>query len=228
MQDYQVIPQESIKRSRAVIENNMATLASNFSGKAFPTTALQIGMKCYREDLQRTYTLKSLDPLHWEDDAAAGTQTEHATLADKAIADGQGRKFEETYVLVSTRGKPQGVATLDETGKVPLGQIQMPKDMATQNYVTERIQVAIDALPKIAPRAEKDAKGNDIAGTYVPKDGAGAHGTWNISITGSAKTAEHASRADKADNADKAKHADEATLALNIPTYDRGGNIWIS
>jgi len=26
MQDYKVIPQESIKRSRAVIENNMATL----------------------------------------------------------------------------------------------------------------------------------------------------------------------------------------------------------
>jgi hypothetical protein len=125
MQDYKVIPQESIKRSRAVIENNMATIASNFSGTAFPTTGLQIGMKCYRVDLERTYTLKSLDPLKWVDDASSGTFTAEAGVANKAISDRFGRKLEETYVLVSTRGKPQGVATLDESGKVPAAQMNL-------------------------------------------------------------------------------------------------------
>ena len=125
MQDYKVIPQESIKRSRAVIENNMATIASNFSGTAFPTTGLQIGMKCYRVDLERTYTLKSISPLKWLDDASSGTFTAEAEVANKAISDRFGRQLEETYVLVSTRGKPQGVATLDESGKVPAAQMNL-------------------------------------------------------------------------------------------------------
>ena len=71
-------------------------------------------------------------------------------------------------------------------------------------------------------------------------DGSGAHGTWNINITGraagadvatravSADTAAKAETADKAETAERAAMADEATLALNIPTYDRGGNIWIA
>ena len=246
MQDYKVIPQESIKHSRAVIENNMATIASNFSGTAFPTTGLQIGMKCYRVDLERTYTLKSMSPLKWVDDASSGTFTAEAEVANKAISDRFGRKLEETYVLVSTRGKAQGVATLDEKGKVPLSQMQPPSDMATQNYVRQQVQTAVNALPKIAPQADKaskDGNGRDIVGTYTPKDGAGAHGTWNISVTGRAASAgtadkattatraslaDKATVADKSTTADKAGWANEANLALNIPTYDRGGNIWIA
>ena len=103
MQNYKVIPQDSIKRSRAVIENNMATIASNFSGTAFPTTGLQIGMKCYRVDLGRTYTLKNTSPLKWEDDASSGVFAAEAEVANKAISDRFGRRLEETYVLVSTR-----------------------------------------------------------------------------------------------------------------------------
>ena len=243
MQDYKVIPQESIKRSRAVIENNMATIASNFSGTAFPTTGLQIGMKCYRVDLERTYTLKSISPLKWEDDASSGTFAAEAGVANKAILDRFGRKLEETYVLVSTRGKPQGVATLDESGKVPVEQLRMQEDVATRSYVRQQVQTAIDALPKVAPQADKankDGNGRDIAGTYTPKDGAGAYGTWNINVTGraaSAGTADNAAAATRAVSADKATTAeaagragwaDGANLALNIPTYDRGGNIWIA
>ena len=243
MQDYKVIPQESIKRSRAVIENNMATIASNFSGSAFPTTGLHIGMKCYRVDMGKTYTLQSISPLKWVDDAAAGTFTAEAEIANKAVADRYGRRFEETYVLVSSRGKPQGVATLDESGRVPPSQMQLPADTATKNYVAERVQAAVDALPKVpaqAEKASKDGQGRDIAATYVPKDGAGAHGTWSIHITGKASSADTAARAGTADTAaragvadravaaDHAGVADVATLALNIPTSDRGGNIWIA
>ena len=246
MQDYKVIPQESIKRSRAVIENNMATIASNFSGTAFPTIGLQVGMKCYRVDLEKTYTLKNISPLKWEDDASSGVFAAEADVANKATADRFGRKLEETYVLVSTRGKPQGVATLDESGKVPVGQLRMQEDVATRSYVRQQVQTAVDALPKVAPqadRANKDGNGRDIAGTYTPKDGAGAYGTWNINVTGRAASAgeadsaamatraasaDRAAMADKATMADKAGWADGANLALNIPTYDRGGNIWIA
>jgi hypothetical protein len=246
MQDYKVIPQESIKRSRAVIENNMATIASNFSGTAFPTIGLQVGMKCYRVDLEKTYTLKNISPLKWEDDASSGVFAAEADVANKATADRFGRKLEETYVLVSTRGKPQGVATLDESGKVPVGQLRMQEDVATRRYVRQQVQTAVDALPKVAPQADKankDGIGRDIAGTYTPKDGAGAYGTWNINVTGRATSAgaadsaamatraasaDRAAMADKATMADKAGWANEANLALNIPTYDRGGNIWIA
>ena len=246
MQNYKVIPQESIKRSRAVIENNMATIASNFSGTAFPTIGLQVGMKCYRVDLEKTYTLKNISPLKWEDDASSGVFAAEADVANKATADRFGRKLEETYVLVSTRGKPQGVATLDESGKVPVGQLRMQEDVATRSYVRQQVQTAVDALPKVAPQADKankDGNGRDIAGTYTPKDGAGAYGTWKINVTGRAASAgaadsaamatraasaDRAAMADKATMADKAGWANEANLALNIPTYDRGGNIWIA
>lgn len=240
MQNYKVIPQESIKRSRAVIENNMATIASNFSGTAFPTTGLQIGMKCYRVDLGRTYTLKNTSPLKWEDDASSGVFAAEAEVANKAISDRLGRRLEETYVLVSTRGKPQGVATLDENGKVPVEQLRMQEDVATKSYVRQQVQTVVDALPKVAPQADKankDGIGRDIAGTYAPKDGAGAYGTWSINVTGwatkagSADEAARAASADKATRAEtagRASWADGADLALNIPTYDRGGNIWIA
>lgn len=59
-------------------------------------------------------------------------------------------------------------------------------------------------------KATKDADGNVIADTYAKKTGTGASGTWDISITGNAAT------------------ATKATTALNIPTSDVGGNIWIS
>lgn len=252
MQDYNVIPQESIKRSRAIIENNMATIASNFSGTAFPTTGLQIGMKCYRVDLGRTYTLKNTSPLKWQDDASSGVFTAEAEIANKAISDRFGRRLEASYVLVATRGKPQGVATLDESGKVPVEQLRMQEDVATRSYVRQQVQTAVDALPKVAPQADKaskDGNGRDIVGTYTPKDGAGAYGTWNINVTGRATSAgtadsaamatraasadraamaDKATIADKATTADKAGWANEANLALNIPTYDRGGNIWIA
>lgn len=240
MQNYKVIPQDSIKRSRAVIENNMATIASNFSGTAFPTTGLQIGMKCYRVDLGRTYTLKNTSPLKWEDDASSGVFAAEAEVANKAISDRLGRRLEETYVLVSTRGKAQGVATLDENGKVPVEQLRMQEDVATKSYVRQQVQTVVDALPKVAPQADKankDGIGRDIAGTYAPKDGAGAYGTWSINVTGwatKAGSADEAARAASADKATRAESAgragwaDGADLALNIPTYDRGGNIWIA
>lgn len=59
-------------------------------------------------------------------------------------------------------------------------------------------------------KATKDADGNVIADTYAKKTGEGASGTWDIDVSG------------------KAASATTATKALNVPTSDVGGNIWIS
>lgn len=54
---------------------------------------------------------------------------------------------------------------------------------------------------------------SDINSFAPTKTGGGASGTWGINITG---------------NAASATTATKATTALNIPTSDVGGNIWIA
>lgn len=71
MQKYKPIQgQERVKDSRTTINENFETVLSNSSGDAFPTSGLVLGMKCYRTDLQATYTLKSIEPPQWEKDAS--------------------------------------------------------------------------------------------------------------------------------------------------------------
>lgn len=41
------------------------TLLSQSSGAAFPTTNLVVGMTCFRTDLNKTYTLKTVSPAAW-------------------------------------------------------------------------------------------------------------------------------------------------------------------
>lgn len=60
---FSTIPEtESLKDSRARINNIAETLASNFAGSAFPTANLYVGMSCYRTDLGKLYVLKDLTP----------------------------------------------------------------------------------------------------------------------------------------------------------------------
>lgn len=69
--------QDNIKNSRTTINDSIKTVMSNNSGTAFPTTNLQVGMKCYRTDLGKTYTLTDVANKTWKED-------NHATLADSA------------------------------------------------------------------------------------------------------------------------------------------------
>lgn len=57
--------------SRAIILARDETLKSNFSGTAFPTTDLVVGMKCYRSDEGKMYTLISTGPSVWSADGQA-------------------------------------------------------------------------------------------------------------------------------------------------------------
>lgn len=71
MQEFrEILETDTVSDSREYINKGLQTLRSNFAGEAFPTENLAVGMKCYRTDKGRTYTLKSLDPLLWEEDGS--------------------------------------------------------------------------------------------------------------------------------------------------------------
>lgn len=62
-QTWDAIPSsQSIASSRQPLLDRDESLKSNFSGSAFPTTNLVVGMLCYRTDLQKLYELKDTTP----------------------------------------------------------------------------------------------------------------------------------------------------------------------
>ena len=78
MQNYKEINgNDYVKDSRTTINETMQSIQSMNSGTAFPTTNLFEGMKCYRTDLKKTYTLTDATNATWTEDA-------HSTLADEA------------------------------------------------------------------------------------------------------------------------------------------------
>lgn len=75
MQEYrEVLETDTVRAAREIYNKNIETLRSNYAGAAFPTENLTLGMKCFRTDEGKTYTLKSLDPLKWEEDGTGGTK----------------------------------------------------------------------------------------------------------------------------------------------------------
>lgn len=62
-QNFQEIPAtQTIVSSRQPLLDRDAAAASNFSGTAFPTSNLLVGMRCHRTDLNKVYVLKDLTP----------------------------------------------------------------------------------------------------------------------------------------------------------------------
>jgi len=63
MQSYIEIPSsQTLQSSLALLLSNDKTALSQSSGTAFPTTNLQVGMPCFRTDLNKIYVLKNLTP----------------------------------------------------------------------------------------------------------------------------------------------------------------------
>lgn len=77
MQNYKEINgNDYVKDSRTTINETMRSIQSMNSGTAFPTTNLFEGMKCYRTDLKKTYTLTDVENNTWvEDDTASKLST---------------------------------------------------------------------------------------------------------------------------------------------------------
>ncbi len=66
MQNFTTIPSsETLTNSLSPLLNNDKTALSNSSGTVFPTTELQVGMKCWRTDQQKLYVLTSASPATW-------------------------------------------------------------------------------------------------------------------------------------------------------------------
>lgn len=71
MQEYrEVLETDTVRDAREIWNKNMEALRSTHAGEAFPTENLALGMKCFRSDEKKTYTLVSLDPVEWKVEAS--------------------------------------------------------------------------------------------------------------------------------------------------------------
>lgn len=90
MQNFTTIPSsETLTNSLSPLLNNDKTALSNSSGTAFPTTELQVGMKCWRSDQQKLYVLTSASPATWIllADLSSGSTTVAAAIAATSAND---------------------------------------------------------------------------------------------------------------------------------------------
>lgn len=203
--------QDNIKDSRTTINDSIKTVMSNNSGTAFPTTNLQVGMKCYRTDLGKTYTLTNVANKTWKEDS-------HATLADSA------NKL-SGFPVAGTNDNQ------DITKKIPKisanGVMEVGKyidfhstNQQTTDYTT-RITANNDGTISVSGGINANLNGKASSASSVPwtgvtgkpstyppsghnhdseypsTNGSRATGTWGINITGNAASATNTTNANK-------------------------------
>lgn len=145
MQKYKEINgNDYVKNSRTTINETMQSIQSMNSGTAFPTNNLFEGMKCYRTDLKKTYTLTDVENGTWVEDA-------HATLADTAT------KLQTPRTL-SLTGKAAGSATFDGSANASINVTSVNADTAVAdsngvniaaNYVKKSVRLTTENLNDI-------------------------------------------------------------------------------
>lgn len=109
MQNYKEINgNDYVKDSRTTINETMRSIQSMNSGTVFPTTNLFEGMKCYRTDLKKTYTLTDVENNTWVEDA-------HAELADEATHAASATKLQTARSLNLGGAVTADAATFDGT-----------------------------------------------------------------------------------------------------------------
>lgn len=109
MQKYKEINgNDYVKNSRTTINETMQSIQSMNSGTAFPTNNLFEGMKCYRTDLKKTYTLTDVENNTWVEDA-------HATLSDEATHAASATKLQTVRSLNLGGAVTADAATFDGT-----------------------------------------------------------------------------------------------------------------
>lgn len=95
MQDYkQLDPTEPLNKSIPSMMKSLNSVASGFSGTAFPTENLYVGMRCVRTDQNMEYICTKV-----ENGKAEWTDVNKLTLhAGQAETDGSGNNIEQTYL----------------------------------------------------------------------------------------------------------------------------------
>lgn len=196
--------QDNIKNSRTTINDSIKTVMSNNSGTAFPTANLQVGMKCYRTDLGKTYTLTDVANKTWKED-------NHATLADSA------NKLSGLTVAGSNDSQAitNKIPKIDGSGVMEVGKyIDFHSTNKQTTDYTARITANDDGTITISGGVNANLNGNASSASSVPwagvtgkpstyppsghnhdsaypaRDGSRAYGKWNISITGNAYRAD--------------------------------------
>lgn len=191
--------QDNIKNSRTTINDSIKTVMSNNSGTAFPTTNLQVGMKCYRTDFSKTYTLINVANKTWRED-------NHATLADSA------NKLSGLNVAGSNDSQAitNKIPKIDGSGVMEVGKyIDFHSTNKQTTDYTARITANDDGTISVSGGINATLKGNASSASSVPwagvtgkpstyppsghnhdsaypaTNGSRAIGTWGINITGS-------------------------------------------
>lgn len=66
-QSYQpLVGTDTLTASRTIINNDFDALLTSFSGTAFPTLNIGVGMSCFRTDQNKVYRLRSTGPAVWQ------------------------------------------------------------------------------------------------------------------------------------------------------------------
>lgn len=186
MQKYKEINgNDYVKGSRTTINETMQSIQSMNSGTAFPTNNLFEGMKCYRTDLKKTYTLTDVANNTWVEDSHATLADEatHADSATKATNDKNGADITATYLK-----KAGDTATGDITAPNFKGNLSGNADTASKLSTARKINItgnatgaanfdgSSDVSISVTVNESKHAAAADIAATLQTTDGTGAIG----------------------------------------------------
>lgn len=189
--------QDNIKNSRTTINDSIKTVMSNNSGTAFPTTNLQVGMKCYRTDLGKTYTLTDVANKTWKED-------NHATLADSAnklngypLSNGGDSTFGKIPLVgtdgVLEIGKYIDFHSKNGDGKDYSARIEANDDGTISvsggiNATLHGTASSASSVPWTGVTGKPSTyppSGHNHDSAYPATNGSRAIGTWGINITGS-------------------------------------------
>ena len=220
MQKYRPIQgQQNVFETRLTLNENFESIASNFAGDAFPTSNLFVGMNFYHTGEKKTYTLRQLDTVRWDEDTpdrlknARNISLTGKVQSEKIAFDGSAEAvINITRVEADVCNGNSATATVAFNVRGAISSQNAPRHVwfsginnETQreyannfvyNPVTGTLSVprvegtaSISERSYTADKAGADGNGANIAATYAPKNGAGAYGTWGINIGGRAEVA---------------------------------------
>ena len=225
MQNFRMLQgQENVKNSREAINDNFVAVASNFSGDSYPTSNLYVGMKFYHTMERKTYTLRQLDPVRWDEDTpdrlknarnislTGKVQSEkiafdgsadaviNVTRVEADVCNGNSATATTAFGVrgaISSQNAPRHVwfsGVNNETQREYANNFMY--NPVTGTLAVPRVEgtASISERSYTADKAGADGSGANIAATYAPKNGAGAYGTWGINIGGRAEVANVADR----------------------------------
>lgn len=196
MQNFREIgAQDYVNASRTTINNNFKTIQSQNAGDAFPTSNLFEGMKCYRTDLKKTYTLKDVELQTWVDDTEASTAESAEKLAGLDISS-EGHVFNSIPVIQDEGAMEIGKYldfhctdsdadytsrfTANTDGSVTVGEVRG----TFRGEADSAGSVSWDGI--INKPTSFPASTHNHDSSYPSKDGSRATGTWGINVTGAA------------------------------------------